>query len=214
MHRTQRPPTIDAKEVEICPRWWTTKHILRIYRYDTDTIPINRKIKSIRLRYLIFREGSKVSQVCNYRKNKGTPGGRRRPKHVRHQYDIVSKLRYIFRYIAISNTAGYSGRMKLYELFPLLPTAPTFLRRTSSQIKGQIIDSQNMIYLVDSLQVTIKTNLLADSFRADRLLIDMICIMQLMLPGGRHIIRTIKDIFPGLDLYYTDPAQHITTLAG
>ena len=36
-------------------------------------------------------------------------------------------------------------------------------------------------------------------------------MIQLMLPGGSHTICMIYDAFPGLDLYYTDPAQHLRT---
>ena len=32
-----------------------------------------------------------------------------------------------------------------------------------------------------------------------------------MLPGGSHTICIIQDMFPGLDLYHTDPAQHLIT---
>ena len=32
-----------------------------------------------------------------------------------------------------------------------------------------------------------------------------------MLTGGNRITCMIQDMFPGLDLYYTDPAQHIIT---
>ena len=34
-----------------------------------------------------------------------------------------------------------------------------------------------------------------------------------MSPGGSRIIRTIYDMLPGLDMYGTDPAQHVL-LAG
>ena len=32
-----------------------------------------------------------------------------------------------------------------------------------------------------------------------------------MLPGGTHIICMRWDMFPGLDLYFTDPAQYLIT---
>ena len=32
-----------------------------------------------------------------------------------------------------------------------------------------------------------------------------------MLPGESRIICVIEDVFPALDLCYTDPAQHPTT---
>ena len=32
-----------------------------------------------------------------------------------------------------------------------------------------------------------------------------------MLPSGGRTICVIEDMFPGLDLYYADPAQRITT---
>ena len=35
--------------------------------------------------------------------------------------------------------------------------------------------------------------------------------LQMMLPDGSHIICMIQDIFPELDLYYTDPTQHLRT---
>ena len=38
----------------------------------------------------------------------------------------------------------------------------------------------------------------------------MICMIWLMLPGGTRIIYMISHVFPGLDLYYADPAQPLT----
>ena len=39
----------------------------------------------------------------------------------------------------------------------------------------------------------------------------MICMIWLMLPGGSRTICILEHVFPGLDLYYTDPAQTLTT---
>ena len=38
-------------------------------------------------------------------------------------------------------------------------------------------------------------------------------MIWLALPGGSRKICMIEDDFPGLDLYYTDPAQHLITVA-
>ena len=40
----------------------------------------------------------------------------------------------------------------------------------------------------------------------------MICMIQLMIPGGsRTFCTTYKACFPGLDLYYAGPAQAVTS---
>ena len=53
--------------------------------------------------------------------------------------------------------------------------------------------------------------------RADIPLIFMICMIcmismiQLTLPGGSRIISMIQGVFPGLELCYRGPAQHLVT---
>ena len=48
------------------------------------------------------------------------------------------------------------------------------------------------------------------SFGAGRLLICMIYVQQLMLLGGRSVICMAYHMSPGLGLYCTDHAQHLT----
>ena len=38
----------------------------------------------------------------------------------------------------------------------------------------------------------------------------LVCMIQLMVPGGsRLVFHDLRHMFPGLDVYYTDPAHHI-----
>ena len=39
----------------------------------------------------------------------------------------------------------------------------------------------------------------------------VVCIVWPTLPGGSRIGRMIYDVFPELNLYDTDPAQHLNT---
>ena len=80
-----------------------------------------------------------------------------------------------------SHKGGVGSVDDLYNLFPL-------------QFMIQILQGRYSMFLICMI-----------------CLICMIYMIQIMLPGGSRTICTIQHMYPGLDMYYADPAHHLMT---
>ena len=80
----------------------------------------------------------------------------------------------------------------------------------------QIIRIMQIIQIIQIIPVIQMSQIISTwwprTLRADKKLVRMICMIQLMLaerePFSLHCLQYLYEMFPGLHLYHTDPAQH------